>query len=74
MLYLVPPGGASIVDAGGENIMFWFLRTQENIFLDAFSKNFDFVPQIFVQQKSGGVIAHSGPLFAQALVLSSSFS
>ena len=35
-LYVISPGGASMVDHGG----FWFSRTRENVFLDAFSKNF----------------------------------
>ena len=48
MLLFVSPGGASIMDAGGENYVFWFSRTEEkDAFLDAFSKNFDFVPQMF---------------------------
>ena len=46
-----------MVDAGGENFVFWFSRTQENAFLDTFTKNFAFVPQMFfVQQKSGGAM------------------
>ena len=47
MLYLVPPGGASMVDAGGEYFIFWLSRAQENVFLDAFSKNFVFASQMF---------------------------
>ena len=58
-LYFVSPGGASMVDAGRENVVFWFSRTQEHAFLDAFSKNFTFLPEIFfVQQKSEGAMAH----------------
>ena len=41
------PGDASLVDAGGENFVFWFFSTQENAFQDEFSKNFAFVPQMF---------------------------
>ena len=33
-----------MVDARGENFVFWFSRTQENAFLDEFSKNFVFEP------------------------------
>ena len=40
VLYLVSPRGSSVVDAGGKNFVFWFSKTQENAFLDAFSKNF----------------------------------
>ena len=36
-----------MVDAGGNNFAFWFSRTQEDAFLDTFSKNFVFVPQMF---------------------------
>ena len=51
-----------MVDAGGNNFVFWFSRTRENAFLDAFSKNFVFLPQmLFVQQKSGGSKAHPAP-------------
>ena len=39
VLYLVSPGGASMVNARGENFMFWFSRTQKKTFLDKFSKN-----------------------------------
>ena len=46
MLYFVSPGGASMVDAGGKNFVYWSSRTQENANLDAFSPNFVFVPQI----------------------------
>ena len=54
MLYLVSAGGVFVVDAGGENFIFWLSRTQENAILDTFSKNFVFVLQMFfVQQKSG---------------------
>ena len=38
------------MDAGGENFVFWFSRAQEYAFLDAFSKLFVFVPQIFFAQ------------------------
>ena len=69
MLYLVSPGGTSVVDTGGKNFIFWFSRTQENAFLDAFSKGFDFVAQRFsVQQKSGGAMAHPAPLVVWALI------
>ena len=47
VLYLVSPEGASMVDAGGENFVFLFSRTQEKAFLDTFSKKFVSVPQIF---------------------------
>ena len=51
-----------MVDAGGENFVFWFSRTQESAFLDTISKNFVFVPQkSFVQQKSGEATAHPTP-------------
>ena len=46
VLYLVFPRGAPLVDAGGENFVYLFARTQENAFLDTFSKNFAFVPQL----------------------------
>ena len=52
-----------MVDAGGEYFIFWLSRAQENVFLDAFSKNFVFVSQMFfVQQKSGWAIVHPPPL------------
>ena len=35
VLYLVFPGGASVVGAGGEIFVFWFSRTQEKAFPDA---------------------------------------
>ena len=35
-----------MVGAGWENFVLWFSGTQENTFLDAFSKNFVFVPQM----------------------------
>ena len=58
-----------MVDAGRESFVFWFFRTQENAFLDAFSKNFVFVPQIFfVQQKVEG--RPPPPSFARALMRS----
>ena len=48
-----------MVDVRGENFVFWFSRTQENAFLDAFLRNYVFVPQMFfVQQKSEGAMAH----------------
>ena len=47
MLYIVSPEGASMAEAEVENFVFLFSRTQENAFLDAFSKKFVFVPQIF---------------------------
>ena len=53
ILYFVSAGEAAMVDAGGENLIFLFSMTQENAFLEVFSKNFVFAPQIFfVQQKS----------------------
>ena len=62
MLYIVSPGSVSMADVGGETSVFWFSRIQENAFLDPFSKNFVFVPQtFFIQQKSGGAMAHSVP-------------
>ena len=48
VVYLASPGGSSMVDAGGENFVFWFSRTEENAILDMFSKNFAFVPRIFL--------------------------
>ena len=51
-----------MVDVGGENFVFWFSRTQENAFLDTFSKNFVSGPQMFfAQQKNGGAMAHPAP-------------
>ena len=35
-----------MVDSGGGNCVFYFSRTQESAFLDTFSKNFVFVPQM----------------------------
>ena len=35
-----------MVDVGGENFVFWFYRTQEHVFLDAFSKKLVFVQQM----------------------------
>ena len=47
-----------MVDAGWGNFVFLFSRTQENAFLDAFSRKCVSVPQMyFVQQRSGGAIA-----------------
>ena len=55
VLCLVSHGGASMVDAGREDFIFLFCRTQENVFLDTFSKNFVFVPQMFfVGPRNGG--------------------
>ena len=34
VLYLVSPGGTSMMGAGGEIVVFWFSRTQENAFPD----------------------------------------
>ena len=48
VLYLVPPRGASMADDGGENFVFWFSTTQKTALLDAFSKNFVFVPHMFL--------------------------
>ena len=50
ILNLVSPGGASTVDAGGENFILWFSRTQQYTFLDAYSKDFIYVPQMFFAQ------------------------
>lgn len=36
MLYLVTPGGASIVGSEGEILLFWFSRAQQNAFPAAF--------------------------------------
>ena len=36
MLYLVSPGGTSMVGTGGEIFVSWFSRRQENAFPDAF--------------------------------------
>ena len=66
VLYLESPGGASIVDAGGEIPSYG----SSYAFLDAFSKNSVFVPQMsFVQQESVGAMAHpsSPPPVAWAL-------
>ena len=52
-----------MVDAGEENFLLSISRTQQNAFLDAFSKNFVFVPHIFfVQQKRGVTMAHLASL------------
>ena len=60
--------------ARGENLVFWFSRAQENAFLDAFSKEFVFVPQMFfVLYRSGGAIVYApapscvGPAFRPGL-------
>ena len=37
-----------MVDAGWENFVFRFSRTQENAFLEVFSKNFASRPQSFL--------------------------
>ena len=51
-----------MVDAAGENFIFWFSRTQENAFIYVFLQEFAFVPQMFfVHQKSGGFMAHPAP-------------
>ena len=39
MLYLLSPGGVSLVDAGGGNYRIWFSRTQEIAFLDKFLRS-----------------------------------
>ena len=59
-----------MMDARGENLAFWFSRAQENAFLDAFSKEFVFVPQMFfVLYRNGGAIVYApapqlrGPCF-----------
>ena len=48
MLYIASPGGTSMVDARWENFVFRFSRTQEDAFLEAFSKNFASRPQSFL--------------------------
>ena len=56
------------MDAGGENLVFSFSRAQGKAFLDAFSKNFAFVQQVFfIQQKIGGAMAHPAPPGAWSL-------
>ena len=37
-----------MVDAGEEHFIFWLPRTQENAFLDAFSKKFVLVLHVFL--------------------------
>ena len=37
-----------MVDAGGENFVFWFSRTREDAFLGAFSNNFVFCHKCFL--------------------------
>ena len=59
MLYLVSPGGATMVDRGGENFIFWFATTHENAFQDTFFQRILFLYHkcFFVQRKSGGNMA-----------------
>ena len=61
MLCIVSSEGASMVDAGGENFIFWVSRTRENAFLDAFQRSFFFATIFFAQQKNGGSMAHPSP-------------
>ena len=61
VLYLISPGGTSMVDAGGENFVFWFSRARENAFLGAFKQVLFFATTVFVQQKNGEAMAHPPP-------------
>ena len=42
MLYLVSPGHTSMLSAGGEIFVFWFIRTQKNALPETFSNKFVF--------------------------------
>ena len=50
-----------MVDARGENFVFWFSRTQKNASLDAFQTILFLRRKFFVQQKSGGAMVHPTP-------------
>ena len=52
-----------MVDAGGENFVFWFTRTQEEAFLDTFQRILFLCHKcFFVQQNSGGTLAPGPPV------------
>ena len=56
-----------MVDAGGDNFVFWFSRNRENSFLDTLSKNFVFCLKCFLFSRKWRGRSPPAPPAARAL-------